>query len=385
MSFENESYINKYIPELENRLKSKQDLEQKIDELRIFKKEKYNPIIEKILHKSYDLLHVTKDITLIADAILISAAQFAKSEVQKTMGVPRYIDKDANYIPAELAIIGMGKLGAQELHFSSDLDIIFVYNRNSEAGTGRTNQEIFSKIAQRLISYLNLYTRYGYAYKVDTELRPSGNAGALVTAFDPWTQHYQKQAALWEKQALLKSRVVYAGGSFASDFEGLFTRLIFLEPFPKDMGDQIHHLRQRIETELAKETQRKWHFKKGKGALIDIEFAVQFLQLKLGKIFPNIVTQNTLEALERLKKRELLSKESIDILQSAYKFYRHLEFFLELKANLHEGYIDIENEYMEELANFCGFNNKKDFLEKFQDFRLQVRDEYLKILKIKNN
>ncbi len=384
MMFLNDDITNNYLQEILERLKNISELEVKIDELRRFKKEKLSPYTKEVLSGSFDLVSVMKNLSLIADAVLIAAIKLAQAEVQRTMGIASYRDKDGNFIPAELAVIGMGKLGAYELHFSSDLDIIFVYNRNSQPDAGKTNQEIFAKIAQRIISYLTLYTQQGYAYKVDTELRPSGNAGALVTALDPWTQHYKEHAALWEKQALLKSRLIYAGETFKHEFEALFKRLIFLEPFPRDMNEQIHHLRQRIETELAKETQNKWNFKKGMGALMDIEFAIQFLQLKMGKIFPNILTQNTLEAIEKIKARNLLPQKTIQLFTSAYAFYRKIEFYLELKWHLHEGYIDLKAEYIEELAQLCSFPNKKEFIQKFSDFRLNIRNEYLRILKIKN-
>lgn len=370
---------------LHKRLMESEGLEARLDEIRKFKKEEENKLSPQIHKGKFNIKEIMHKLTGLADAILINSFYLAKEVVRKTWGIPCFKDNDGQFLPDKFALIGMGKLGGHELHFGSDLDLIFIFERNGHTEGGKiiTNQEFYSKITQRIISYLTIHSRFGYAYKVDTELRPSGLAGALVTALDPWISYYHEKAALWEKQALLKARLIYGEDGFLNDYAQLFRRLIFMAPFPETLPDEINHLRVRIEKELAKETSTRWHYKKGYGGLVDIEFAVQFLQLKLGKIFENLVTPNTLDALEALRKREIISIDKIDLFKKAYEFYRIIEIYLEMIFNLRDGYLNPQDECVEELAQKMSFRNKEDFLKTFEDYRQSVRNIYLSILKVK--
>jgi len=378
--------LNKYFISLREDLKGVKNLEEKIDRIRQFKKEKTSPLVEKCLLGKFKLSSIMEELTQLAEGIVINTLYLAQEEVHKIYGFPRYKDNDGNYLQGEMALIGMGKLGAKELHFGSDLDLIFIFNRNGETQGGKnvTNKEFFSKLTQRLISFLTLYTRYGFAYKVDTELRPSGQAGALVTPLDPWLTYYHEHAQLWEKQALLKARLVHSSKDLMSSFKGLFHQLIFLKPFPKNLGEEINHLRVRIENELARENSQRWHIKKGYGGLLDIEFSIQFLQLKLGKVFEDLVVPNSLLAFEKMGKRKVLPEKSLSLLKKAYIFFRKLEIFLELKLDIREGFIDPKDTRLEKLAPFFGYNLAKDFIEAIREYRHQVRNTYKEILKIRD-
>ncbi len=360
------------------------DLEHKLYELRHYKSAQTKKIEENLFHKKQDLKTTMKDLTLLADEILKVAFQIAESELERVNGRPNYKNPHENLCSSEFAMIGMGKLGGNELHFGSDLDLIFTFSHHGETSGPKiiTNQEYFSKLTTRIINYLILPTPFGTVYSVDTELRPSGNAGALVTSLEAWISYYHEYAALWEKQALLKARLIAASGEFSKQFDGLFPRLIFLKPFPENFGEEIHYLRKRIERELAKEAEQRWNYKKGYGGLIEIEFTVQYLQLKWGKNLPQILHPNTLEALDELEAQQLLSTDFSRILREAYYFYRMLEIFLEVQFELKEGHLDIEHDCVEGVAKSMSFTNKKDFLEAFKNYRRQVREIYLKTLQI---
>lgn len=370
--------------ELRRRLGTEGDLEAKLAALRIYKREVSRRIEADLTEGRLLLEPAMADLTHLADAILIATYDLAREELSHQFGLPRCKDNDGNFATSEFAIIGMGKLGGLELHLGSDLDLIFVYSRNGETQGRKSinNREYFAKLAQRIISFLSLTTRDGFAYKVDTELRPSGNAGTLVTSLDAWITYYHEHAAEWERQALLKARLIFAGPGFAKEFQGLFRRLVFLKPFPENLSAEIHRLRMRIEKELAKEGERRWHYKKGFGGLLDIEFAVQYLQLKLGKVFDSILSTNTLDALGRLEQRGVLPKPDAEALKSAYVFYRMLEICLEAEFDLKEGYLDPGHESIEALAKRMSFASKDEMLKAFVEHRRRVREIYLKIFKI---
>src|SRR5262249_30205217 len=126
----------------------------------------------------------------------------------------------------------------------------------------------------------------------------------------------------------------------------------------------------------------RWHYKKGQGGLLDIEFTVQFLQLKLGKVYEALVTPNTLKAIHRLRHRRIFPESDNQGLERAYFFYRRMEIYLEARFDLKEGYLDLEHECLPDLARWMSYRDPKAFLETFAGFRRQVREIYLKTLKI---
>jgi Glutamine synthetase adenylyltransferase len=359
-------------------------LEEKLDDMRRRKTARTREIREAFDSGRVDLVRTMVQLTDLADGFLVECTALAKAELRPSYGIPEYKDSGGQFRPSEIALIGMGKLGGRELHFGSDLDLLFVFSRHGHTTGGKTitNQEYFAKLAQRVIGYMGLYTRYGYLYKVDTELRPSGNAGTLVTDLHSWTAYYHELAALWERQALLKARVVFASGDFSRDFKGLFRRLIFLKPFPENMAAEIHRLRMRMEKELAKESARRWNYKKGYGGVVDIEFAVQYLQLKLGKIFEQLLSPNTLEALHAIGRREILKALEVEAMEKAYLFYRRLEIILEIRFNLKDGYLDLDFERMDEVASALGFSGADDLIEALGAHREKVRRIYLRVLQL---
>lgn len=359
-------------------------LEGKLDVLRKFKRDQSAPLQEKFLKGKLSFPGLMEALTQLADAALMGAYAMAVENLRPTLGTPRFIDQDGKEQPGEFAIIGMGKLGGRELHFGSDLDVLFIYNRNGETVGARpvTNREYFAKLTQRIISYLTLHTALGYAYKVDTELRPSGLAGALVTPIESWIDYYHEMSQLWERQALLKARLIYASGDFKNEFQGLFKRLIFFKPFPENLGEEIHRLRLRMEKELAKESPQRWHFKKGFGGLVEIEFLVQYLQLKMGNTDEDLLCPNTLAALNVISRKKFLTYDQMELLNDAYEFYRRLEFYTASRPEWGEGYLNPRSKALTSLALKMGFENREDFLERFTYYRNGVRRIYLRTLKV---
>ncbi len=123
----------------------------------------------------------------------------------------------------------MGKLGGGELNYHSDLDIIFVYDHQGYTDGEKqiSNHEYFAKLAQKIISILTMQTREGYVYKIDTRLRPSGNAGPLVTSLESFLDYHRKEAQIWERQALTKARVVLGDDRLASQLHDVIRQTVY--------------------------------------------------------------------------------------------------------------------------------------------------------------
>ncbi|MCL1926336.1 MAG: bifunctional [glutamate--ammonia ligase]-adenylyl-L-tyrosine phosphorylase/[glutamate--ammonia-ligase] adenylyltransferase [Syntrophorhabdaceae bacterium] len=279
----------------------------------------------------------------LADALLTHALAVARREVRYRFGVP--IDAETG-LEASFAVMGLGKLGAEELSYHSDLDIIFLYSGAGESAPDPdgqrefrkiSNQEYFAKVAQRLISVLTTMTREGYVYRLDTRLRPSGNAGTLVTSLEAFQRYHDGAAQLWERQALLRCRFVTGNREFGKKVEELAKDIIFGRPLPSDTAEEIHRLRTRMEVELGRESEDRLNLKVGRGGVVDVEFAVQYLQLLYGAVEPCVRARSTLKALYELRRSGIIPADQFKALDDGYRFLRSLDARLRIS---HDSSID---------------------------------------------
>ena len=325
---------------LDQMLSRAEDYEDQLDALRRFRNEEFLRLALNDLHGNVPPGESPRQLTMVAETSLNRAMELARQELLPRYGLPYCEDEAGRPHEAAFAIIGMGKLGGRELTYHSDLDIIFIYEGEGQtrpvAGTDperfrqRTNQEYFARLAQRIISILTLITREGYVYQIDTRLRPSGNQGPLVTSLPAYGRYHEASAQLWERQALVKARVVAGPEPLAGRIAALNRRITYERPLPADHRAEIFRLRQRMEQEIARESAGLLNIKTGRGGLVDVEFLVQYLQLLHGADHPELQTPNTLEALKALLHAGLLSKTDYRLLASGYQFLRRLENRLRL-------------------------------------------------------
>ncbi|PWB64333.1 MAG: bifunctional [glutamate--ammonia ligase]-adenylyl-L-tyrosine phosphorylase/[glutamate--ammonia-ligase] adenylyltransferase, partial [Deltaproteobacteria bacterium] len=255
------------------------DFEQEMDELRRFKNLETLRIGTHDLAGNLSLEEGMYQHSALAEILLFHALAIARRELSRRFGVPMGSGGEE----ARFCVMGMGKLGSEELSYHSDLDIIFLYSGAGESVPAPdadpadfrkvTNHEYFAKVAQRLITLLTMATREGYVYKLDTRLRPSGNAGPLVSSLAAFETYHEHSAHLWERQALLKCRFVAGDREFGKQVEGMVARFIFDRPLPEGAAEEIHRLRMRMEVELGREHTRLLNLKVGRGGVVDVEFA----------------------------------------------------------------------------------------------------------------
>ncbi len=259
---------------------------------------------------------------------------------------------------SDLSIIALGKLGGREMTFGSDLDIVFV-SETAEAMTA----------AEKTIKTLTAYTDMGQLYSVDTRLRPDGSKGALVNNIEGYRNYYLKKAQNWEIQALLKARPIGGDPALARSFMYMAKEII-VQRGPDVPRNDIKAMRQRIITELSHE-QKGIDIKLGPGGVEEIEFHVQFLQLKHAAEFPDILVQNTLAAIHRLAKNKVLRHSEKDTLYTTYQYYRKLQTFLRLNE---VSVIENESDVADLAAAFMEHSSRKEFLDMVKTMRNSVLD-----------
>ena len=251
----------------------------------------------------------------LADAVIASALVIARSSVE---------DDDK----ARIAIIAMGKCGARELNYVSDVDVMFVV----EPASGATDEEaitIGSEIAKLVIQACSAVTPEGTIWDVDAALRPEGKSGALVRTLDSYLDYYHRWAQTWEYQALLKARPMAGDFDLGNEFVAAISPLIWQASGRPNFVDDVQAMRERVTDLLpAKDADRE--LKLGRGGLRDVEFAVQLLQMVHGRTDELVRNPNTLIALEQLATWGYVGREDAATLDAAYRFLRTLEHRIQL-------------------------------------------------------
>ncbi len=327
---------------------------------------------------------VSSQLTSLAELSIELALQAADKEVRSRYGAPLLPDGKE----AAISVIGMGKLGGGEMNYSSDLDLIFIYSGTGETGGARviTNQEYFAKVAQRVISFLTLQTREGYLYKVDTRLRPSGSAGALVSSLDAFRRYHHESARLWERQSLIKARAVAGDLSLGEQATKDIASFVYDRGIDDVGRKEMIHLRERMEKELAKEGPQIYNVKTGRGGIVDIEFTVQFLQLKYGKELAGLKKFRTVDALQVLVDTGLISPEDHLALKEAYLFLMKAENRLRILHNISTDQMELTPTKLMKLARRLGYEGNGTytpqdlFLLDYRSHTEKVREIYRRVL-----
>jgi glutamate-ammonia-ligase adenylyltransferase len=227
-----------------------------------------------------------------------------------------------------MAVIAMGKCGARELNYVSDVDVMFVV----EPASGASDQEaitIGSEIAKAVMQACSAVTSEGTIWDVDAALRPEGKSGALVRTLDSYLDYYHRWAQTWEYQALLKARPMAGDFDLGNDFVAAVSPLIWQASSRPNFVDDVQAMRERVTDLLpAKDADRE--LKLGRGGLRDVEFAVQLLQMVHGRTDELVRNPNTLLALEQLATWGYVGREDAATLDAAYRFLRTLEHRIQL-------------------------------------------------------
>ncbi|MBM3739715.1 MAG: glutamine-synthetase adenylyltransferase, partial [Acidobacteria bacterium] len=274
------------------------------------------------------LAEITEEISSLADAILHCTFVRLREALVRRHGVPRCGAEECQF-----SILALGKHGGQELNYSSDIDLMFLFAGNGQTDGAEpvTNREFYKRVCVQLTELLSTYTPHGICYRVDLRLRPEGTLGEVCLPLDAAKTYYQKRARDWELQMLIKARVAAGDMSPGRDL------LEFVEPFTYSTSldfskiEAVSEARVRISEKLAKRRGSKPEFdiKLAPGGIRDIEFLVQCLQRLHGGREPWVRHGGTQLALFRLHGKELLSDIEYGRLLPAYQFLRDLEHRLQ--------------------------------------------------------
>ena len=334
-------------------------LDEQLDTLRRFQRRHLLRIGTADLLGLFDMPTVTIQLSHLADSLIRAALKIAARQI------------DIN--PNGFVVLAMGKLGGAELNYSSDIDLLFL------SADGDTP---FQKLGKNLIDALTRVTAEGFLYRVDMRLRPWGSVGALVTSVNGHLTYLQKNARMWEKQALLKARIVAGDVTVGEEFLANAQPMIFAFN-PANVQADVRDMKARIEENLRKKGRAWGEVKLGEGSIRDIEFITQYLQLAYGDTRPQVRARNTLIALGKLAEHGFLSQNEYRVLSEGYTFLRAVEHWLQMTHNRQTHTLPTNRAELRRLAHRLGFEDDiggETLLTRYQRHTQAIRAVYQRYL-----
>jgi glutamate-ammonia-ligase adenylyltransferase len=327
----------------------------------------------------------TAALSRIAEAILKRVIAGEESKLVDRLGEPMAGAGESVGMRAGPVVLAMGKFGGREMNYASDVDIVFLYDhegftfptrRTRRSTEGTTNAHFFSDLAQRTMKVCNAFTPQGRLYEMDSRLRPSGRSGAAALSLDAFAAYFAEDgpAAIWERQALTKARVVVGSRAAAARAMQIVSRAAYERRWTADEVESIRRMRYRME-EGAKAT----NLKRGPGGVVDIEFIVQMLQLVHGGENPVLRTPETLVGLARLHDAGHLRDEEFTFLEQAYGTLRAIEGRLRLLDAAARHDFPSAPDEQRKLAHLLGYEHPDTLVDDVQNLTSRTRRQFEQI------
>ncbi|MDA8135270.1 MAG: bifunctional [glutamate--ammonia ligase]-adenylyl-L-tyrosine phosphorylase/[glutamate--ammonia-ligase] adenylyltransferase [Desulfobacteraceae bacterium] len=318
-----------------------------------------------------------RDLSGLADAVVSRAMDSIYDTLCSRHGLPA--DPEGNF--QRLIVLAMGKLGAGELNFSSDLDLIFVYPREGHTnGQDRiSNEEFFVKACRLFLKFFASGSHENTLYRIDTRLRPFGDGGPLVMSSFSFEEYYQAQGREWERYAMIKARPV------AGDIEaGLrllknLNAFIYRRYFDYGSFDSFRDMKNRIMLQVTHK-KLKHNIKLGAGGIREIEFFGQLFQLIRGGVEPTFQERSILKVLDLLESHQCINETTKNDLKTAYCFLRMVENRLQAYADLQTHDIPEKEDQRTILALSMGYDEWEGFLKDLQYHMQRVHHHFNQLL-----
>ncbi|HEY2952844.1 MAG TPA: hypothetical protein VGK40_09685 [Verrucomicrobiae bacterium] len=359
--------------------------------LRRFKQREMLRIAARDLARLGDTPQIVREISNVADVCLGAVLQLCRQQVTERFGQPYHQDAEGRWHPTEFAVLGLGKLGGQELNYSSDVDVMFLYSEEGHVfkepprtktppAQGLTSHQFFKRLAEAFIAEVSANTPDGALFRIDLRLRPEGEAGPLARALASFENYYAQWGQTWERMMLIKARGVAGDAGLAAEF------LEVVQPFryPRSLGEgarrEIAAMKERVENEVVKAGEMERNVKLGRGGIREIEFVAQTLQLLHAGRIPFLQGAQTLPTLQKLTQYKLLSGADAQRLAEAYCFLRDVEHRVQMENNLQTHVIPSDATARQRLAALMGFKGAAAFEAARREYTGHVRRCYDRLL-----
>ena len=329
----------------------------------------------------WPVMRTTRALTDLADTAVDAAASFCLSEAARAGRlVPN--DKSQPQAGSGYVVLAMGKMGAFELNYSSDIDLIVLYDPAAPAlPSDAQPSTLFVRITQRLVKLLQERTADGYVFRTDLRLRPDPASTAIAISTEAAVSYYESVGQNWERAAMIKARAcagdVAAGEAILHELAPFVWRKYLDFAAVAD----VHAMKRQINAyrghgEIAVEGH---NIKLGRGGIREIEFFVQTQQLIAGGRNPELRDRDTLTTLDKLQADKWIDEAARDAMKDAYRFLRTVEHRLQMVNDEQTQTLPAEREQMERFARFMGFANRDAFAKVLLEHLNKVQDYYARL------
>jgi len=316
-----------------------------------------------------ELEETLADLTHLAEACIAETLEWLFRQACQARGVPFNQAGE----PQRLVVLGMGKLGAWELNYSSDIDLIFSYEDEGVLPDKKATAyaEFYTRLARSLVKVLDAVTADGFVFRVDTRLRPFGESGPLVMNFDGLEQYYQGQAREWERYAMVKARVVAGDVGAGERLQAMLTPFVYRRYLDFRAFGELRGLKAKITQELLRK-ERMDNVKLGPGGIREIEFIGQAFQLIRGGQERRLRERGIVKVLGLIGELGYLPGELVNKLQASYRFLRLVENRIQQYADKQTHDLPGDGRQRLSLAFALGFADWDSFKAKLDEVRAGV-------------
>lgn len=307
--------------------------------------------------------------TLLAEASIDAALEIARLEMQQRTGT--------DILDLGLAVMGLGKLGGAGIDYDSDLDLVLVFDDDVDEVGGLTPVEFYSRAAETFVNALSSYTRDGNLYRVDLRLRPHGKNGPNVISLSSFENYMSKAAATWELLAFVKLRAA-GGGEFAGTVSERISATVHGRgrSIPAaELAEETRRVRLLLERERTSGTPGKVNLKYGPGGMLDIYFAIRYLQLR-DNIPDTDDSRSSGRMLEKLHSRGSLSESDLSSLHAGYEFLSSLDHAMRLIIGRSHVVPHSGSVHLRRIVSRLGFRSIADFHEQLSLHRISTREAF---------
>ncbi len=354
---------------------SEQEFGKKI---RFYQYSEFLRLTIKDLSQSGSMESILNELSSLAISIIQICFEYFFHQLANEFGKPFIFENDKKIKPCGFNVIAQGKLGGNELNYSSDVDLQYIYE--SEGKTDSiTNHEFYVKLSKKISHFLSEKTEDGFLYRVDLNLRPEGKSGALANSLSALENYYETFGAEWERQALIKATPIAGDSILGEDFKKLIDPFVWRKSLDLKSIENFKEMKNKLHDSTKKTSAQGFNVKLGEGGIREIEFFVQILQLLYGGKHPELRIASTLKTIDQLEKLNLVKPQESLQLKDAYLFLRKVEHRLQLVHESQTHLIPPGKEEQQQLARRLGYfghdreESRERFLEDLSRYTTMVK------------
>ncbi len=353
------------------------DSEAAMKTLRAFKKRYLLRITLRDISGETDIQASMDELSYLAEIVIVAALEAALQIITNRFGGPE---------SSVMSLIALGKLGGEELNYSSDVDLVAVYSNDSGQTSGVknpagimfnkiSNHEFYCKVVELFSKLLSSQTENGIAYRVDLRLRPQGQKGDITLPLKAYKTYYESWGRTWERMVLIRARPIAGDMELGKAYMETIRPFVWRDTLDYSEIEEIRGLKKSIDSTFSRED-----IKRGYGGIREAEFFIQTFQLLFAGRNASLKSYRILNAIQALKWMKIIPEEDLTTLWENYLYLRRVEQYLQMKEDLQTHTLPTGEDDVTAIARLMNFSSKDDFLAHLRVKRMQIKSMYNSLL-----